>query len=97
MNNYQAMITYEIQTKYHGTRLRAFTHPLKLSVKSGHLWWLVNGGHFGTDSQWNVCMLCVAAIQVAHPLTSCLPPEVQETVCDGVVLKHDVVHMSVFL
>lgn len=42
-------------------------------------------------------MLCVPAVQVSHPLTARLPPEVQEAVGDGVVLKHDVVHMSVFL
>lgn len=42
-------------------------------------------------------MLGVPAIQVAHPLTARLPPEVQETVSNGVVLEHDVVHVSVFL
>lgn len=40
-------------------------------------------------------MLSVAAVQVAHPLAARLPPEVQEAVGDGVVLKHDVVHVSV--
>lgn len=42
-------------------------------------------------------MLSEPAIQVPHPLTACLPPEVQEAVSNGVVLKHDVVHVSVFL
>lgn len=42
-------------------------------------------------------MFGVAAVQVAHPLAARLPPEVQEAVGDGVVLKHDVVHVSVFL
>ena len=42
-------------------------------------------------------MLGVPAIQISHPLAPSLPPEVQEAIGDGVVLKHDVVHMSVFL
>lgn len=42
-------------------------------------------------------MLGEPAVQVAHPLTARLPPEVQEAVGNGVVLKHDVVHVSVFL
>jgi len=40
-------------------------------------------------------VLGVAAVQVTHPLAARLPPEVQEAVADGVVLKHDVVHVSV--
>lgn len=42
-------------------------------------------------------MLGVASIQVPHPLVTRLPPEVKETVRNGVILKHDVVHMSIFL
>lgn len=42
-------------------------------------------------------MLSVPAVQVPHPLTARLPPEVQETVSNRVVLKHNIVHMSVFL
>lgn len=42
-------------------------------------------------------MLGEPAIQVAHPLTAGLPPEVQETVGNSVVLKHDVVNVSIFL
>ena len=40
-------------------------------------------------------MLGVAAVQVAHPLAARLPPVVQEAIGDGVVLEHDVVHVSV--
>lgn len=64
---------------------------------SSHLWGLVDGGHLGTDAQRDVLVLSVPAVQVAHALAARLPPEVQEAVGDGVVLKHDVVHMSVFL
>lgn len=42
-------------------------------------------------------MLSVASVQIAHPLVTSLPPEVEETVGDGVVLKHNVVHVSIFL
>lgn len=62
-----------------------------------HLWGFVDGSHFRSDAQGDVCVLCVSAVQVAHPLTARLPPEVQEAVSNGVVLKHDVVYMSVFL
>lgn len=58
---------------------------------------LVDGSHLSSDAQRNVFVLSVLSIQVSHPLTARLPPEVQEAVSDGVVLKHDVVHMSVFL
>lgn len=58
---------------------------------------LVDGSHLGSDAQRDVCVLGVSPVQVAHPLVARLPPEVQETVGDGVVLKHDVVHVSVFL
>lgn len=62
-----------------------------------NLRWLVDGCHLCSDAQRDVCVLGVASVQVAHPLTSRLPPEIQETVGDGVILKHDVVYMSVFL
>lgn len=62
-----------------------------------HLWGFVDGSHFCSDAQGDVCVLRVSAVQVAHPLTARLPPEVQEAVSNGVVLKHDVVYMSVFL
>lgn len=62
-----------------------------------HLWRLVDGSHLGPDAQRDVFVLSVPAIQVSHPLTARLPPEVQEAVSNGVVFKHDVVHMSVFL
>lgn len=42
-------------------------------------------------------MLRVPAVQVSHPLAARFPPKVQKAICDGVVFKHDVVHMSVFL
>lgn len=62
-----------------------------------HLWRLVDGRHLSSDAQRDVFVLSVPPIQVAHPLIPRLPPEVQEAVSDGVVFKHDVVHMSVFL
>lgn len=62
-----------------------------------YLWGLVDGSHLSSDAQWDVCVLSVSAVQVSHPLTARLPPEVQKAVSNGVVLKHDVVHMSVFL
>lgn len=62
-----------------------------------HLWWLVDGSHLRSDAQRDVFVLSEPAIQVPHPLTARLPPEVQEAVSNGVVLKHDVVHVSVFL
>lgn len=62
-----------------------------------HLWGFVDGSHFRSDAQGDVCVLRVSAVQVPHPLTARLPPEVQEAVSNGVVLKHDVVYMSVFL
>lgn len=42
-------------------------------------------------------MLSVASVQVPHPLVTSLPPEVKETVSNGVVFKHDIIHMSIFL
>lgn len=42
-------------------------------------------------------MLGEPAVQVAHSLTARLPPEVQEAVSNGVVLKHDIIYVSVFL
>lgn len=62
-----------------------------------HLWRLVDGGHLSSDAQRDVFVLGVSPVQVAHPLVARLPPEVQEAVSDGVVFKHDVVHVSVFL
>lgn len=62
-----------------------------------HLWRLVDGSDLSSDAQWDVFVLSVPAIQVSHPLTARLPPEVQEAVSNGVVLKHDIVHVSVFL
>lgn len=70
----------------------------KLSLRRAvHLWRLVDGGNLGSDAQRDVFVLGEPAVQVAHPLTARLPPEVQEAVGNGVVLKHDVVHVSVFL
>lgn len=66
-------------------------------MQSTHLRGFVDGSDLCSDGQRDVFVLCVPAVQVAHPLAARLPPEVQETVCDGVVLKHDVVYMSVFL
>lgn len=65
--------------------------------QSVYLWRLVDSCYLGSDAQRDVFVLCELAVQVAHPLTAGLPPEVQETVCNCVVLKHDVVHVSVFL
>ncbi len=62
-----------------------------------HLRRLIDGSHLSSDAQRDVFVLSEPAIQVSHPLTARLPPEVQEAVSNGVVLKHDVVHMSVFL
>lgn len=62
-----------------------------------HLWWLVDSGHLSPDAQRDVFVLSEPAIQVAHPLTAGLPPEVQEAVSNGVILKHNIVHVSVFL
>lgn len=62
-----------------------------------HLWRLIDGSHLSSDAQRDVFVLSVSPIQVSHPLIPRLPPEVQEAVSDGVVLKHDVVHVSVFL
>lgn len=66
-------------------------------VGISYLWGLVDGSHLCSDAQRDVFVLSVPAVQVSHPLTACLPPEVQEAVSDGVVLKHNVVHVSVFL
>lgn len=62
-----------------------------------HLWRLIDGCHLSSDAQRDVFVLSVSPIQVSHPLVTRLPPEVQEAVSDGVVFKHNVVHMSVFL
>lgn len=62
-----------------------------------HLRRLIDGGNLGSDAQRDVLVLGEPAVQVAHPLTAGLPPEVQEAVGNSVVLKHDVVHVSVFL
>ncbi len=62
-----------------------------------HLWRLIDGSHLSSDAQRDVFVLSEPAIQVTHPLIACLPPEVQEAVSNGVVLKHDVVYMPVFL
>lgn len=62
-----------------------------------YLWGLIDGSHLRPDPQRDVLVLRVAAVQVAKVLVSCLPPEVEEAICNGVVLKHDVVNMPVFL
>lgn len=62
-----------------------------------YLWGLVDGSHLSSNAQRDVFVLSVPAVQISHPLTARLPPEVQEAVSDGVVLKHDVIYMSVFL
>lgn len=62
-----------------------------------HLWWLVDSSHLSSDAQRDVFVFSEPAIQVPHPLTASLPPEVQEAVSNGVILKHNVVHVSVFL
>lgn len=66
-------------------------------VEDVHLWRLIDGGHLSSDTQRDVFVLGVSPIQVTHPLIARLPPEVQEAVSNGVVFKHDVVHVSVFL
>lgn len=62
-----------------------------------HLWRLIDGSHLSSDTQRDVFVLSVSPIQVTHPLITRLPPEVQEAVSNGVIFKHNVVHMSVFL
>lgn len=62
-----------------------------------HLRRFIDGSHLSSDTQRDVFVLGVSPIQVTHPLITRLPPEVQEAVGDGVIFKHDVVHMSVFL
>ena len=66
-------------------------------MRISHLWRFVDGSHLSSDAQRDVFVLCVLAVQVSHPLAARLPPEVQEAVGNGVVLKHDVIHVSVFL
>lgn len=66
-------------------------------AEEAHLWRLIDGSHLSSDAQRDVFVLSVPPIQVSHPLITRLPPEVQEAVSDGVVFKHDVVHVSVFL
>lgn len=73
------------------------SHPPAGPPAASHLGGLVDGCHLRPEAQGDVFVLSVPAIQVAHPLTARLPPEVQETVGGGVILKHDVVHVSVFL
>lgn len=62
-----------------------------------HLRRFVDGSHLGPDAQRNVPVLRVPSIQVPEVLASRLPPEVKEAVSNCVVLKHDIVHMPVFL
>lgn len=62
-----------------------------------YLWRLIDGSHLSSDTQRDVFVLGVSPIQVTHPLVTRLPPEIQEAVSNGVIFKHDVVHMSVFL
>lgn len=58
---------------------------------------LVNGRHFRPDAQRDVFVLSVPSIQVPEMLVPCLPPEVKEAISNCVILKHDIVHVSVFL
>lgn len=85
-----------IKTKSY-CKLQTLTHGSKYSDTQTHLRRLVDGSHLSSDAQRDVFVLGEPAVQVSHPLTARLPPEVQEAVGDGVVLKHDVVHVSVFL
>lgn len=62
-----------------------------------YLWGFIDGSNLGPDAQGDVFVLCVPAIEVPEVLVSCLPPEVEEAICNCVVLKHDVVNMPVFL
>lgn len=62
-----------------------------------HLWRLIDGSYLSSDTQRDIFVLGVSPIQVTHPLIARLPPEVQEAVSNGVIFKHDVVHMSIFL
>lgn len=57
----------------------------------------VNGSHLSPDAQRNVFVLSVPSIQVPEVLVPRLPPEVKEAVGNGVILKHDVVYVPVFL
>ena len=66
-----------------------------LQWAAADLWGFVDCGDLGADAQGDVFVFGVAAVQVAQPLAAGLPPEVEEAVGDGVVLKHDVVHVSV--
>lgn len=62
-----------------------------------HLGGFIDGRHLRPDSQRDVFVLRVPAVQIAQMLVPCLPPEVKEAICNCVVLKHDVVNMPVFL
>lgn len=58
---------------------------------------LVNGGYFGPDAERNVFVLGIPSVQIPEMLVPGLPPEVKEAIGNRVVLKHDIVHVSVFL
>lgn len=58
---------------------------------------LINCSHFGPDAKRNVFVLCVPSIQIPEVLVPGLPPEVKEAISNRVILKHDIVHVSVFL
>lgn len=64
---------------------------------SFYLWGFVDGSNLCADPQRDVLVLCVPAVQIPEMLVSRLPPEVEEAICNCVVLKHDVVNMPVFL
>lgn len=93
----------EILREVSQTKTRFCVLPLSLGVDtdatapSFYLWGFIDGSDLRPDPQRDVFVLCVPAIQIPKMLVSCLPPEVEEAICNCVVLKHDVVNMPVFL